>query len=208
MNDRTKKLLESVGSKQSQRRRRDRSKQDAVDSVLESTRGARPSDESGSLDGVDIQAEPEGNEFAPVAANLGIGDGDMPAEEPGVPGEAPVELTPESVAAAAEQIGMKPIEMEGLDMDAVRSGAEHEQEHFEDINMAAAVAAHHIAKHPTYYEALDKMEAELAAPEGDEMPTPSDEAKPDDDDYTEVSPDSMGGVDAEGDEDEEGKFGN
>ena len=54
MNDRTKQLLESVGKTQSRRRRQDRGKQVAVDAVLESTRGARPSDQMGSLSGVDV----------------------------------------------------------------------------------------------------------------------------------------------------------
>lgn len=194
MNDRTKQLLESVGKTQSRRRRQDRGKQVAVDAVLESTRGARPSDQRGSLSGVDVQDEPEKDEFAPVAANLGInGDG-----EPSV--DAPVELDAAMVQAKVEELGLKPVDLESIDMEVLRKGAEHELEHTDDINVAAAIAAHHVMEHPDYYPALDKMEAEMEQ-QGTEEPMPGDEAEPGDD-FTELSPDSEGGVDAEGGEDE------
>jgi len=208
MSDRVDKLLESVGTLQSRRRRLDRSKQDAADIALESTRGARPTDGISSMSGVDVQDEPEGNEFAPVAANLGINGDDVPGDET-LPGDEPGddlmpatdELDPAAIEAKSVELGMKPIEIAGLDMEVLRRGAEHEQEHFDDLNLAAAVAAHHIMKYPTYYDALEKMEAEMT--DGTEEPTPGDEATPDENDFEELSPDSMGGVDDEGDEDEE-----
>jgi hypothetical protein len=196
MNDRTKKLLESVGTTQARRRRRDRGKQEAVDAVLESARGARPSD---ALAGVDQQEELPQGDFAPAAANLegpGALDG---VDVPGAEGEE--QITPEAVSAAAEKMGMKPVDLEGIDMEVLTKGAEHEKEHFDDVNVAAAIAAHHIMKHPTYYTALDKMEAELEQEEGEGEPTPDDEAEPGDD-FVELDPSSMGGVDAEGGENE------
>lgn len=200
MSDRVDKLLESVGTLQSRRRRLDRSKQDAADIALESTRGARLTEGVGSMSGVDVQDEPEGNEFAPVAANLGINGDDVPGDEPGDDlMQATDELDPAAIEAKVAELGMKPIEIAGLDMEVLRSGAEIELEHTEDINVAAAIAAHHIMEYPTYYDALSKMEAELKA----EEPTPGDEATPDENDFEELSPDSMGGVDDEGDEDEE-----
>jgi hypothetical protein len=219
MNDRTRKLLESVGTTQSRRRRRDRGKQDAVDAVLESARGARPSDEMDSMQGVDVQVD-DTDKDAPVAANLEKGPGaldgvdvqlDVGDEEGNMNAAAEVgdaeipDLDFEEVKAAGEKAGLK-VDLEAdTSMDALKRGAKVELEHTNDPLIAAAIASSHIAEFPDYYDALEKMEDELKSKGTDENPIepPSEEpmGEPDEDDYEEIEIGEFGGSD----KDEEGE---
>lgn len=211
MKERQKRLLEGISSRQSTNRRRHRNKREAVDAMLESARGARPSD---ALAGVDIQTdmpEPGDGPIAPVAGSLEI-DGEIDTEvpEPGeelVPpeGEGPAEggeISQELIDMAIEKAGLKPISIEGMDMEALKKGQEHELEHTEDPAVAAAIAAHHIDERGDYYEMLDELEGE----ESEEEPENKGDEEPDLDDYEEVpfgADDEEDGEDSEEEEESE-----
>lgn len=211
MNPRQKRLLEGINAAQARDRRRHGHKQGTVDRVLESIRGARPTD---ALAGVDIQDETPGDEFAPVAANLEVGDEPPPeggemdiGAELDIGGEAPAEggeITQEMIDSAVETAGLKPVSIEGIDMAALEKGTDHEMEHVEDRNVAAAIAAHHIVMgQPDYYDKLDEVF-------GEEEPTDEPPAETDETDFEELTPgdeDSEEEEEAETDEpkgDEEG----
>ena len=148
----------------------------------------------------DRQDDPE---FAPDA-NMTIKDqAPAPAEEPALmtrdqdgepeeptlnePGEMPTEpggIDLERVNSKAVAAGLHPVEgLEGLDMYTLYDGAKHEFEHTKDFDVAAAIAAHHLAKTPDYYERLEAMEKGETAAGGIE---PEVERPPTDDDQEDV----------------------
>lgn len=119
---------------------------------------AGPSD----IDKVVPKEPAEDPPFAPDA-NMMIKD---QAREPTLnePGEIPTEpgmIDPGRVAAAAERVGLNPVDMGGMDMLVLYDGAKHELEHTGDFDLAAAIAAGHLAKHPRYYELLPAFEDRL-----------------------------------------------
>ena len=140
------------------RKFRQRTRGALIDRFIESSVGARPSDEY-------TDDKPEGDGSAPIAANMETG------EEPGVdlgvdtvPIETPeADLSFESLTKVAQERGLKAFEQDvfdSIDQAALQKGVEVEKEHTDDPLVAAVIAVHHILEIPDYYDRLSQMEAE------------------------------------------------
>jgi len=140
------------------RKIRQRTRGALIDRFIESSVGARPSDEY-------TDDKPEGDGSAPIAANMETG------EEPGadlgvdtVPIETPeVDLSFESLTKVAQEHGLKAFEQDvfdSIDQAALQKGVEVEKEHTDDPLVAAVIAVHHTLEIPDYYDRLSQMEAE------------------------------------------------
>jgi hypothetical protein len=150
-----KQINERIDDILSRRDKRHLSRGERVSKMLESARGARPSD-----DYVDTVDEPEDdNGFAPVAGNM--------EEEP--------DLSYENLERVAQEKGLKPIERDGgfdsIDMDVLKKGMEVEKEHTDDPLVAAVIAAHHILEPggERYYDELASMEQKLRGEDNGEL---------------------------------------
>ena len=114
--------------------------------------------------------EPAGGEgesppFAPEA-NMEIKDDEPDVDQGELPSE-PGGIDTGRVEAAAEKAGLLPIEgLDQIDLYDLYDGGKHELEHTKDFDLACAIAAHHIAENPKYYEYLERMEDEMK--KGDE----------------------------------------
>jgi len=124
---------------------------------------------------------PDSQEFAPDA-NMTIKDKDDDDLSPydnedrgddGMPSE-PGGIDLERVNAKAAEIGMHPVD--DIDLYTLYDGAKVEFEHTKDFDIAAAIAAHHIAEDPRYYEFLERMEDEMRKDRSREPGVGSDEA--------------------------------
>jgi hypothetical protein len=158
------------------RKIRQRTRGALIDRFIESSVGARPSDEY-------TDDKPEGDGSAPIAANMETG------EEPGadlgvdtVPIETPeVDLSFESLTKVAQEHGLKVFERDGfdsIDQAALQKGVEVEKEHTDDPLVAAVIAVHHTLEIPDYYDRLSQMEAEAKGEQDDSLTGGEPKEKP------------------------------
>jgi hypothetical protein len=117
-------------------------------------------------DGSEEFPSDDSSDFAPDANMTIKDDGESDTPDGSIPAE-PGMIDLESVATKAQEAGLLPIKTEGIDLYTLYDGAQHEMEHTPDFALAAAIAAHHIAEHPKYYEMLAELEEKMSREAGE-----------------------------------------